>query len=335
MQDDGVSVVIPTFNRWDRLQRSLAMVLHQRHCGPMEVIVVDDGGSDGTAERVEAMGDRRVQVVRMPRPTGVSSARNAGLTEARYPWVAFTDDDDLWSLDKLRLQLTAVCGEGPDAWCAGAAVTVFDDWSVLRVDSPPGADEVATLALADNPIPGGGSGVLAATELVRRVGGFDPALSLLADWDLWIRLALAGTFVPVERLVLAYVRHDGAMSNRMAGSRRELAVIRDKYAGMRACSGVDHFGLHVRRWMADALAREGLRAPALNLYVPLAVETRQWNLARPIVGALCGPSLRARLKLGRSTTYHPPPEAEPFVVALRHSLDAALLGTRHGEAGHR
>lgn len=322
MHDDGVTVVIPTMNRWDRLRGTLAMVLNQQACGPFEVVVVDDGGSDGTSERVRAIADPRLRVVRLPRPGGVSAARNAGLAQVRTRWVAFTDDDDLWAPDKLALQLAAVRAVEGEPWSAGAAVTVFDDWSVLRVDDPPPACDVARLALADNPIPGGGSGVLAATELVRRVGGFDPALSLLADWDLWIRLALSATFVPVEQIVLAYVRHDGAMSNRVAAFTHETAAIRARYAPERQRLGVEHFGVNVRRWLADALAREGRRASALRLYVPLAVETRRRELAWSIAAASLGPELRARLPLHRRPSGAPPARAEVFAAELRTTFDA-------------
>ena len=323
---DGISVVIPTRNRWDRLRASLAMVLTQSYQGPLEVIVVDDGGSDGTAEHLRGLGDPRIRVLRREHAGGVSTARNTGLAAAVHPWVAFADDDDIWAPTKLERQHAAVQAVGAECWCAGAAVTIFDDWAVLGRSQPPGPADVARRTLTDNPIPGGGSGVLVSAELARRVGGFDAELSLLADWDLWIRLAFAGPFVAVDELLLCYVMHDTSMSLDAGRALQESAVMRDRYAGHRSRLGIDHFG-GGREWIAGNQARAGNRMSAIRTYSRLAVETRRRGLLRPIVRTLLGPALCARLPSGLRQPKTPSETALSFVEDLRQELAEAQRAT--------
>ena len=97
-------MVVPTHNRSRLLTTTLRSVLWQ-HDVDLEVIVVDDGSTDDTAQVVAGLGDPRIRRVHHPTPQGVSAARNRGIAEATSDWVAFVDDDDLWAPDKLTRQL--------------------------------------------------------------------------------------------------------------------------------------------------------------------------------------------------------------------------------------
>ncbi len=96
-----VSVVIPTYNRADWLPQTLASVLDQT-LKPVEVIVVDDGSTDGTAALARSF-PASVTYVRIEN-SGVCRARNVGVGQATAPWIAFCDSDDLWRPDKLAAQ---------------------------------------------------------------------------------------------------------------------------------------------------------------------------------------------------------------------------------------
>ncbi len=97
----SVSVIIPTYNRAHLIGRAVRSVLAAVEPGD-EVIVVDDGSTDGTAELLRSFGDR-IRCLRGPH-RGCGAARNAGIAAARNPLVAFNDSDDEWAADKLRLQ---------------------------------------------------------------------------------------------------------------------------------------------------------------------------------------------------------------------------------------
>jgi glycosyltransferase involved in cell wall biosynthesis len=228
---ETVSVIIPTRNRRELLLRTLRSALRQ-DVGDLEVIVVDNGSEDGTGEALRRVGDQRLRVVRHE-PPGVAEARNRGLDVARGRWVAFLDDDDLWSPKKLGRQLAAIRALPGAGWSAVGAVTITNGWEVRRVRQPPNNAQVRRLLLASNSIPGGGSGVLADTGLVRQVGCFDPLLGMLADWDLWIRLALAADMAPVAEPLMLAVRHEDNMSRNASCSLHELHRIGEKYLDAR------------------------------------------------------------------------------------------------------
>jgi len=108
---DGVSVIVPVFNGERYLEDALRSALGQS-LPPSEVIVVDDGSTDGSVAIVEAFGDR-VTRIRQPN-SGVAAARNRGLAAAAGEFIAFLDHDDTWPEDKLEVQVAALQAD-PDA----------------------------------------------------------------------------------------------------------------------------------------------------------------------------------------------------------------------------
>src|SRR2546423_14232984 len=101
-----VSVVVPTHNRSRMLIQTLDSVCRQRDV-EVEIVVVNDGSIDETLDAIARLGDARIRVLDESPPAGVSAARNRGIQSAAGDWIAFLDDDDLWSPDKLRNQLAA------------------------------------------------------------------------------------------------------------------------------------------------------------------------------------------------------------------------------------
>lgn len=293
MADSGaqVSVVIPTRNRRALLERALASALAQARI-EVEVIVVDEGSDDGTAAYVRGLGDRRVSLVRNEAPRGVAAARNVGLDRARSPWIAFLDDDDLWAPEKLAAQLDALGRNPGSRWSCVAALDVDEELRMLEPQVVPEAadGDVAARLLALNVIPGGGSGVLVDTALARDAEGFDEGLRILADWDLWIRLALRSPLTVVDQPLLAYLRHETSMTSGMPAIGEELARVAAKYAAERKTRGVE---LDWRAWLtyiALMQRRGGLRLAPATLYVRLARHTRNPLVLLRALGALVRPS---------------------------------------------
>jgi hypothetical protein len=206
-----VSVVIPTRDRWSRLAVTLGSALAQEDVD-LEIVVVDDGSRDATSACLARIDDPRLVVLRNAAPRGVAAARNTAIAEARAPWVAFLDDDDLWAPRTLRTQLDAA-RSGPAVMSYCDTVVLDGHFDVVSTIVPPEPSELVAALRTWNVI-GGPSGVVADTETVRRLGGFDERLSVLADWDLWMRLAAAGRAVHCPVTLVGYVVHEGGMFTR-------------------------------------------------------------------------------------------------------------------------
>ena len=99
-----VTVVIPTYNRANLLGRSIRSVIGQTY-GDFELIIVDDGSTDSTAEIAASFDDERVKYIRREQNGGVGAARNTGIKAAIGKFVAFNDHDDEWLPDKLERQM--------------------------------------------------------------------------------------------------------------------------------------------------------------------------------------------------------------------------------------
>ena len=232
----SVSVVIPTHDRRPLLQRALRCVLEQVGV-VLDVVVVDDGSSDDTADFLEGLDDPRVRTVRHRHAKGLPNARNAGLAHAESPWVAFLDDDDLWGPTRLSAQLEAATRTGA-SWVCSDAVLTDRRLTVLGVHTAPHDVDVPQEIFRRNVVPGGGSGVLARTDLVREVGAFDPSLPSLEDWDLWVRLAMAAPPATVARADVGYFLHAGNMSRHVSTMRRARTMVLSKHAAERRARGV-------------------------------------------------------------------------------------------------
>jgi glycosyltransferase involved in cell wall biosynthesis len=268
-----VSVIVPTRDRWPLLEVTLQGALGQERT-ELEVVVVDDGSQDDTPRRLSEIRDPRVRVVRHERPRGVAGARNQGIAAARGKWVAFLDDDDLWSPRKLRAQLDAAHEqEAGFAYCAAVVV----DEGAAPFYSPPLTDpaKLARDLLRVNVMPGGSSNVIARTELVRSLGGFDEQLEQLADWDLWIRLAQVARAAACPEVLVAYVEHPRNMLLvHEPDVARELELLVAKHAGADPPVRLEPDRLHFARWRARGHGRAGRRRKAFQLYMRVALRHR-------------------------------------------------------------
>ena len=269
-----VSVVIPTKNRRELLALTLRTVGEQKDVD-LEVIVVDDG-SEGTAaaDVVTARGDPRIRLLRNATSQGVSRARNRGLSVATGRWVAFCDDDDLWAPDKLQMQLREAQLSGR-SWVYAGAVKIDSDLRVVGGEPPPPPDVVHRRLPGWTLVPGGCSGVMARRELVLEVGGFDPALVNLADWDLWSRLAQAGPPACVPLPLIGYRIHSGNSSQDTSLVLRELDLLDGRYGAR-----VDRAAVH--HYLAWVALRGGRRRRAAQHFLQAAVRGDSAGVARSL-----------------------------------------------------
>jgi glycosyltransferase involved in cell wall biosynthesis len=284
-----VSIVIPTRGRWSLLKETLAAALAQEGVSH-EVVVVDDGSRDETAAELGEVGDERLRVLRHEHPRGVAVARNRGIAEARGEWVAFLDDDDLWSAHKLRNQLK-VSAETSADFAYSAVVAVDEQITVTRGLPFPPPDELLRLELRQNAVPAGGSNVIVRADLLRRLDGFDERLYHLADWDLWIRLADTAHAAASPEVDVAYVEHGLNMHMSELGRiRREFTYLVEKHGELSRRHGIDFDRLGFDLWIAWAHRRSGHARKAAWLYLRGGVLHRSpKNLARAAWMIVPGP----------------------------------------------
>ena len=201
-----VSVIIPTYNRAERVSAAVKSVMAQTP-SELEIIIVDDGSSDGTEKVirpfVEGSGGR-ISYFRQDN-RGVSAARNKGIALARGEWIAFLDSDDVWIPEKLEWQFRAIRQSGGrcGACYANARLvygadnkpTVFEVSGVLHRDAIGMLTDATRLIVTPRrTMPIWLPTLVMRAELVRCAGGFDPQLSLGEDVDFIFRLASLTNF---------------------------------------------------------------------------------------------------------------------------------------------
>lgn len=212
-----VSVVIPCYNSLRWLPETLDSVLTQTF-DDFEVILVDDGGSDGLAAWAGELGDDRVRVVRQDN-AGVSAARNLGIASAEGELVAFCDSDDLWVPTFLDLMLAAF-DRMPEAGVIYGHYDVIDaeGQPTGRVEAYNFEGDVWEQFVTVNPVAMSASMVPKA--VLDTVGGFqvnrDRFPIDVEDWELWIRIADLYPVALVPEVICHYRRHESNASNNTA-----------------------------------------------------------------------------------------------------------------------
>jgi glycosyltransferase involved in cell wall biosynthesis len=212
-----VSVVIPTYNRAEKVRKGVESVLAQSFTD-FEVIVVDDGSSDETEELLQREFGDHIRYYYQTNQ-GVSAARNKGIEEARGEWIAFLDSDDLWEKEKLEAQLNALEQVGAECGACYTDVRFFNNPETrtmfqlaegnYRHESVTGVNTDVLRLLVR---PGGGgmvvclSSFMARKEAIKRIGGFDLGLLYSQDSEFMFRLAMLTRFCYVNRPLVLFDR---------------------------------------------------------------------------------------------------------------------------------
>jgi hypothetical protein len=335
-----VSVIVPTYQRRELVRRAVASVLSQTFRN-FELIVVDDGSTDGTAEALADFGGQLRYVWR--ENAGAAAARNTGLRLARGRNIAFLDSDDRWLPDHLAMVVRAL-EDHPEAVLAYSGSTLQprprERAGTGHITEPMPA-ELVTNYVGALPC------VAVRRQAITRVGGFDERLGLAEDTDLWLRLAAHGcSFVRVPRRTLvamgetkgsvitsrrrgAYVEALEASTERVIG---QLESARDEGTAARA-RGRRHF---LRALVALSERDEGaVRAeladacrllPELSASPPAVVSHVRFNVA-----AAEGRAERAR-QLATVARLWPDRTSEVARVVPAHAFVDAVAAARPAEA---
>lgn len=301
-----VSAIIPTFNRERTVARSVRSALAQTY-GNLEVIVVDDGSSDGTLDALREF-EGRIVVLQQPNG-GPSKARNLGASKASGEILAFLDSDDEWLPDKIEKQVRIMQAFGTSmACCICNALTTGEREVVAKTSfglaglAPPFQE-----ALLTNPVE-----VLVSTfvlfnqvaairrEAFEAVGGFDETLRLLEDYELSLRIATLGPWgVLREALVL---KHEDTVGIGVAAMRDELK----------------HLGAQQRAFEAilanPLLQRPAIRGPLTRKLGRTKKESavRRWATSAPRAIRPAGKAILLWYRFGAAIARRAPGAARPI-----------------------
>lgn len=192
-----VSVIIPTSDRPTLAARAVRSAVRQTYV-QLEIVVVDNGSSSPLDLPADLARDRRIRLLRLNGPVGAGEARNAGVRASRGDLLAFLDDDDVWRPKKIerQVQTLARCGERTAAVESGCEI--WDGPRLVERYVPRTNRDLPT-ALLEGPLlqP---STVLLRKSAFEELGGFDPVLLRIEDWDFWVRFADSYDAAPLREV---------------------------------------------------------------------------------------------------------------------------------------
>jgi glycosyltransferase involved in cell wall biosynthesis len=216
------SIIVPLYNKAAFVAASLRSILEQAH-PHFEVVVVDDGSTDGSADVVRGFRDDRIRLVTQANQ-GVSAAKNRGIDEARHDLIAFLDADDWWDRDYLR-QMARLVEAHPELslYCASYArvehgIAVPSEPTFRTAGSHTVFDPIEESVRAGTFVmPLHTSSTVIRRSILARSGAFDPAIRYYEDYDLFLRIATFSRCGRVNGKPLAFYLKDVPAGQRATG----------------------------------------------------------------------------------------------------------------------
>jgi glycosyltransferase involved in cell wall biosynthesis len=285
MKSDGtapdIAVVVPTRNREHLVKRLLDRLDAIDDELAYELIVIDEGSSDGTRDMLERWRPARMtfRVIRHDPPKGLSAARNAGLAAATARYIAWIDDDDLTSPDRLRRQLALIEATGA-RWSCAARVDIDDDLAVIGAFACPPTERFLESLLAFNTLPTAAQGLLVERELALALGGYDETLDAAEDWEFCIRLALDGPPALLDEPLVGYRTGVASMSTDTERMDRAIAAVLEKHAHERRVRNVEPAWFDIHRSLLFSDVKSSRRAGVRRAWKMLRAQPSPKTLAR-------------------------------------------------------
>lgn len=215
-----ISVIVPAYNAGRTILKTIESVQRQTFSN-FELIVINDGSTDRTLELLDTVKDSRLKVFSYENG-GVSVARNRGIARAIGDFIAFIDPDDLWTADKLEMQLASL-QQHPEAGVAYSWTQFLDgQGESLHAAKPVFFEGNVYAKLLAWDFLYSGSNSLIRRQAIKSVGEFDSTLTHGEDWEFYLRLAASWPFVVVPKPQILYRQTSGSASCKIEVMEKEV-----------------------------------------------------------------------------------------------------------------
>jgi len=254
MRKGLVSVIIPNYNYAHFLREAIESVLLQTYPN-IEIIVVDDGSTDGSRGILESYGER-VQT-NFQQNLGVSAARNKGVRLSCGEYVAFLDADDSWFPTKIAKQIGRFADDDELGLVHVGVREIDTEGNTVRERLDGLEGNIADDLLMLNGVLGGGSGVVVPRRVFDEVGGFDARLSTSADWDLFYQIAIRYRVGFVPEILVKYRIHTSNMHGNVDVMEHDMMLAFEKaFAGETNALSRESYG-NLYKVLAGSYFRSG------------------------------------------------------------------------------
>lgn len=251
------SIVIPLYNKAKSIEKTINSILSQTF-QEFEIIVVDDGSTDSSAEVVKTISDNRIRLIQKENG-GVCSARNRGIIEAKYDYVAFLDADDTWDENYL-LEQSKLIQEFPLAYMWGINFAEMTDGKLARY-LPTGLSEKFRGYVEDYfNIKGRisdlfcSSSVVIKKEVFDKIGFFDERIKYAEDNDMWFRIIASYPVAFYDQYMVFYqFDAENRALNKEIRLRYFLPFFIDKYLEYKEKNNI--FYVWINRWSSQQIRK--------------------------------------------------------------------------------
>ena len=322
MTDPKVSVVLPTYNEEAYIVRALKSLRNQTY-SDIEVIIIDDGSTDETVSLITEFDDPRIKLIQRESDTGITSALNRGIKEAKGEYVARQDADDWSHPERLQRQVEFLNSNSDIGMVGTGAYLVDIDGDRMAKRHVLENPDVSDLIEHNEFIHGS---VMFRPDVVIDMGGYDERFMTAEDYDLWLRLADQYSVANIDKPLYHFRQHGESIygSNLetlklyhvLATRRMDASFDEELYAAITADDpqgAIELFNKEERTWFHTELARESIRYGNLSSgrkHVREAIRLNPRDITLPAMLVL---------------TYTTPRIASVVVDTYRKVLNAKIL----------
>lgn len=272
-----ISVVIPAYNAERTILETVKSV-RQQTFSDFEIIVINDGSTDRTLELLQKIEDQRLKIFSYENG-GLPVARNRGIDRAVGQFIAFIDADDLWTSDKLELQMAALQKHLEAGLAYSWTYYKFENEQDSYADESNSFEGYVYPDLLVKNFVQNGSNPLIRREVIESVGTFDPTLKSCEDWDFYLRLAAKWNFALVKKAQIIYRQSPSAMTSNLNVMEKYSFIVIERAFNV-APPELQHLKKQSLAWVYKFTAQQCLKYHNNNIYyVKLAAQKLKMAIA--------------------------------------------------------